>query len=137
MLVIHLILHGLFCLLAHLLSHPQTYGSPPGKVGNLERIAQREKLSPAELVHVGDGDNDCKAAAAFGCAFVGIQIKMSKPDPTKHFSASAHALVPDQHAARGPLCHLLGVVPAPPDSCLLTVRARSRSVDDRRRRATK
>jgi phosphoglycolate phosphatase-like HAD superfamily hydrolase len=87
----------------------QTYGSPPGKVGNLERIAALEKLDPSQIVHVGDGDNDCKAAASFGCPFVGIQITQSIPDPTKPFSAPAHKLVPDMESARAPLCDLLGL----------------------------
>lgn len=47
-------------------------GGADDKRRNLEAIARAEGLGATQLVHVGDGDNDCRAAAAFGCRFVGV-----------------------------------------------------------------
>ena len=50
-------------------------GEADDKRLNLEAIAHAEGLGlgrATQLVHVGDGDNDCRAAAAFGCRFVGV-----------------------------------------------------------------
>ena len=49
------------------------FGSPASKEENLRQIAELEACEPEDLVHVGDGANDAKAAAAFGCAFIGVE----------------------------------------------------------------
>ena len=56
------------------------------EVENLQRAAAggnacaddgdcEEPLRPSELIHVGDGDNDCRAASEFGYAFIGIALE--------------------------------------------------------------
>lgn len=45
-------------------------GAPSTKVRNLERIARRFKVRPAEMVFVGDSCIDADAAERFGCAFI-------------------------------------------------------------------
>lgn len=49
-----------------------TFGSNASKIENLRTIAYGESAKPAEVVVVGDGDDDCGAAARFGCRFVRI-----------------------------------------------------------------
>lgn len=48
------------------------YGGPRSKVENLERIADREDIDRGQIVYVGDGEVDRRAAEDFGCAFYGI-----------------------------------------------------------------
>ncbi|MBT4701079.1 MAG: HAD family hydrolase [Rhodospirillaceae bacterium] len=48
------------------------FGRPKGKVEHLENILARENISSAELVMVGDGDDDRAAADAIKCGFIGI-----------------------------------------------------------------
>lgn len=47
-------------------------GSPESKIGNLQTAASVAQLAPAEMLMVGDGEDDRQAARAFGCAFVGV-----------------------------------------------------------------
>ncbi|KKW35744.1 hypothetical protein A2852_01285 [Candidatus Adlerbacteria bacterium RIFCSPHIGHO2_01_FULL_54_23] len=47
-------------------------GRPRNKVENFKEIAARERAKPAEILFVGDGDNDYAAAQEFGCAFLGF-----------------------------------------------------------------
>lgn len=52
-------------------------GSTPNPVGgskvhNLEHIARSEQVERGEILVVGDGESDQKAAEEFGCAFVGL-----------------------------------------------------------------
>lgn len=82
-------------------------GAPASKVDNLAAALRAEGLTSAEAaVHVGDGDNDCRAARDFGCAFVGVA-----PAGAAAFSAPCHAVVADMHGAGAVLCELLGVPP--------------------------
>jgi len=48
------------------------FGQPKGKVENLERARGVAECSPGDIVFVGDGTGDRKAALAFGCRFIGI-----------------------------------------------------------------
>jgi phosphoglycolate phosphatase-like HAD superfamily hydrolase len=48
------------------------YGGPSSKLENLRDIAARVGARPPELLFVGDGEDDRRVAAAFGCAFVGV-----------------------------------------------------------------
>lgn len=50
-------------------------GSPMSKIDNLHTAATIARLSPAELLMVGDGEDDLGAARAFGCAFAGIVLR--------------------------------------------------------------
>ena len=94
-------------------------GAPGTKVSNLaSAVAAAGLASPVhELVHVGDGDNDCKAAGEFGCRFVGVAL-----DPTLGgsgavgggFTKSCVAVVADMHAAAPILCGMLGIPPLTP-----------------------
>jgi HAD superfamily hydrolase (TIGR01549 family) len=47
------------------------YGSPGRKADQLREVLASERLEPAELVFVGDSENDRKAAAEAGVAFIG------------------------------------------------------------------
>ena len=97
-------------------------GAPGTKLSNLQAIAATAGLgSPAEeLVHVGDGDNDCKAAAEFGCRFVGIALDPAlggSGTPDSGFTKPCVAITRDMHEAATCVCALLGisavVTPAP------------------------
>jgi phosphoglycolate phosphatase len=48
------------------------YGAETGKLEGLRRIAGEAGARPAELVFVGDRDEDLEAARALGCRFVGV-----------------------------------------------------------------
>lgn len=50
------------------------YGSPAGKVENLEKVRVEVGCEVGEMVLVGDGDEDHEAAEAYGCAFVGVAL---------------------------------------------------------------
>lgn len=88
-------------------------GAPGTKVENLMAVSTAEGLvAPAELVHVGDGDNDCKAARDFGCPFIGIALDVAlggSGAPGGGFSAPCHVVASDLSAATAPLCTLLGI----------------------------
>ena len=47
------------------------YGSPGGKTAQLREVIVREKLTPDEIVFIGDSENDRKAATETGVAFIG------------------------------------------------------------------
>lgn len=84
------------------------YGAPRTKVQNLEAAAAAVGgLPPARVVHVGDGDNDCRAAHAFGCSFVGIALDGG----VGAFSAPVAAVVADMHGACAAVCALAQVPP--------------------------
>ena len=55
------------------------YGGPRSKLGNLQRAALREGLQPRQLVYVGDGAVDRRAAEAFGCRFLGAGSPSDDP----------------------------------------------------------
>ena len=65
-----------------------------------------------ELVHVGDGDNDRKAAQEFGCIFIGVCDSADGPDGK--WAGAPFTLVSDMHAACAKICELAGV-PVQPD----------------------
>jgi len=48
------------------------YGAPASKRENLGRLLEQAGLRPAELLVVGDGEDDREAAGACGCPFVGV-----------------------------------------------------------------
>ncbi len=48
------------------------HGRPAGKADILKRIMEDHDLQPSTMVLVGDGEDDCRGAAEFGCRFVGI-----------------------------------------------------------------
>lgn len=101
-------------------------GAPGTKVENLAAAAAAEGLSaPLELVHVGDGDNDCKAARDFGCPFVGIALDPAlggSGTPGGGFTAPCHTVAADLAEAARPLCALLGLPPpSPPAAAALPV----------------
>jgi phosphoglycolate phosphatase-like HAD superfamily hydrolase len=48
------------------------YGQPETKVENLLTVAMREDVPITELVFVGDGSGDIRAATEVGCRFIGI-----------------------------------------------------------------
>ena len=64
-------------------------------------------LLPEELVHVGDGDNDRKAAQEFGCIFIGVCDSADGPDGK--WAGAPFTLVSDMHAACAKICELAGV----------------------------
>lgn len=47
------------------------FGSTQSKLSNLIEIARREGVLPTQILVVGDGDSDYKAATEFGCPFLG------------------------------------------------------------------
>ncbi len=47
-------------------------GRPADKVANLRILADREELTPSEILLVGDGPPDLAAALEFECAFLGF-----------------------------------------------------------------
>ncbi|MFZ1747043.1 MAG: HAD hydrolase-like protein [Nitrospirales bacterium] len=48
------------------------YGAPASKVENLRHIQELNTAKPDEMLFVGDSEDDRKAAADFGCHFVGV-----------------------------------------------------------------
>jgi phosphoglycolate phosphatase-like HAD superfamily hydrolase len=46
------------------------FGYPHEKTGTVKRIIEREKVESAEVVVIGDGESDRKAAMHNGCPFV-------------------------------------------------------------------
>lgn len=53
-------------------------GSTNSKVDNLKHIADRERVPPASIVVVGDGDSDVAAARGVGCRFVGVSHRWNR-----------------------------------------------------------
>lgn len=64
------------------------YGSPGRKADQLREVLAAEKLSPAELVFVGDSENDRRAADEAGVAFIGRRN-------AEEFSLPLPVLLPD------------------------------------------
>lgn len=54
------------------------YGQPTGKSANLARAAEDAGATESDVLFVGDGDGDAKAAGEFGCRFVGIANDWNK-----------------------------------------------------------
>ncbi len=51
------------------------YGSSQSKVENLQHIQKIAATSKAEMIFVGDGEDDRWAASAFQCRFVGVVLR--------------------------------------------------------------
>lgn len=85
-------------------------GNPTTKLDNLAAAADRHALRPDEMVHVGDGENDNAAAAAFGCYFIGVHALGGSQ---RRFAAPVHELVVDMWGAGRVLCEMAGVPPMP------------------------
>ena len=47
-------------------------GRPNSKIENFRLVASKQNATPEEILFVGDSDTDAKAAAEFGCVFVGF-----------------------------------------------------------------
>ena len=80
-------------------------GAPRTKVQNLEAVAVAEQLAPSQLVHVGDGNNDCLAAQAFGCTFIGVVLD----EGAEPFTGPVHTVVCDMHQACNVVNQLAGL----------------------------
>lgn len=83
------------------------WGAPGTKVDNLTLAARSRNLLPEEVVHVGDGDNDRKAAREFGCPFIGVCNSADGPDGA--WKGASFAVVPDMHQACTKICAMVGV----------------------------
>ena len=88
----------------------QTYfravlGAPGNKEQNLSTAAVAEGLTPDQMVHVGDGNNDCVAAHTFGCRFIGVVLDGGEGA----FTAPALHIVRDMHGACEKLVGLANV----------------------------
>ncbi len=55
-------------------------GSPKSKVENFKYVSQKENTTPQEILFVGDGDSDYRAALEFGCKFIGFANDWNKWD---------------------------------------------------------
>ena len=76
------------------------------KAEHLRTIAAAEGLSPAQVLHVGDGDNDRRAAVECGCPFVGVNADTP-------FAGPVATTVDDMFAACDVICELARVPPRP------------------------
>ena len=83
------------------------FGSPGTKVENLWLAARSMNLLPEEVVHVGDGDNDRKAAQEFGCRFIGVSDSPGGPDGK--WAGASFTVVSDMQAACAKICEYAGV----------------------------
>ena len=85
----------------------QIFGSPGTKVENLWLAARSLNLLQEEIVHVGDGDNDRKAAHEFGCTFIGV---CDHPDgPDGKWAGASFTVVRDMHEACDKICERAGL----------------------------
>lgn len=55
----------------------EIYGSSHTKFENLRTISEREHVGSREIVFIGDGEGDRKAAEEFGCSFVGVGTNLN------------------------------------------------------------
>lgn len=85
----------------------QVFGAPGTKVENLWLAARTLNLRPEEVLHVGDGDNDRKAASEFGCPFIGVCDSPDGPDGA--WAGAAFPVVPDMHSACAKICKMAGI----------------------------
>ncbi len=47
-------------------------GRPRSKIENFKHVAEQEKVSPSQIIFLGDSPTDHRAAVAFGCVFFGL-----------------------------------------------------------------
>lgn len=90
------------------------FGAPGTKVENLWLAARTLNLRPEEILHVGDGDNDRKAAREFGCPFIGVSDTPDGPDGA--WAGASFPVVPDMRAAAVEICKLTGLPDLPEPS---------------------
>ena len=64
------------------------YGSPESKFANLGTIRRSVGVAERQMALVGDGEDDRRAAQAFGCHFVGI----TRPGPCRFERDLEHAI---------------------------------------------
>jgi phosphoglycolate phosphatase len=83
------------------------YGRPASKLEHLGRIAGRTGAAPGELLLVGDGEDDRRAARGFGCLFAGVVR-----GPGGRFAAAPEHRMEDLRGLPA-LCERIGVAPAP------------------------
>lgn len=57
------------------------FGSPPDKTTTLRKIMSDAELVQADVVCIGDGESDRKAAADVGCRFLGIANEFNRWSP--------------------------------------------------------
>ena len=78
-------------------------GQPRTKLENLETIAELEQVLNRQMIFVGDGRNDCRAAEEFGCYFVGVmhtaETHFVADDVESPFSPYVDCVVKDMHGA--------------------------------------
>lgn len=85
-------------------------GQPGTKTQNLASVAAREVVTSAQVVLVGDGNNDCCAAREFGCPFIGVHDEGAAA-PADAFSGPVHAIAKDMHQAGAMICALAELPP--------------------------
>lgn len=78
------------------------YGRPASKPEHLAEIASRTGAAPGELLLVGDGEDDRRAALGFGCRFVGVVR-----EPGRFAAAPEHRV--DDLRGLPALCERIGV----------------------------
>jgi phosphoglycolate phosphatase len=66
------------------------YGGPRSKLENLDAISERVAVKPAEIVVIGDGEDDRQVTRAFGCHFIGVA-----PRGPRRFHANPAHTIPD------------------------------------------
>ena len=54
------------------------YGSPKRKDEHIKNIIKREKISPNEIIYIGDSQEDFDASISVGCEFIGVILKKSR-----------------------------------------------------------
>lgn len=67
------------------------FGSPTSKADNLTKVLEREKVSPPDLLFVGDGGRDLRAAQTVRCRFVGVR------NSHNDFDATGLTMIDDMH----------------------------------------
>jgi phosphoglycolate phosphatase-like HAD superfamily hydrolase len=71
------------------------FGAPQGKIDNLRATATHCGVAPAEILMVGDGEDDRTAARAFGCAFAGVVLDEPRFDGEADLVLSDLSGLPD------------------------------------------
>jgi phosphoglycolate phosphatase len=63
------------------------YGYPRKKAETLRTILEAEKITPEEMLVVGDGESDQDAARAVGCGFIRVSAEVPLSETLKDFLA--------------------------------------------------
>jgi phosphoglycolate phosphatase len=64
------------------------FGSSNDKINNLLKILEKEQLTAAEVIVIGDSDDDLQSANTIGCHFLGIELNPHAASP--RFSVRPH-----------------------------------------------